>query len=465
MESIVKHDHFEGLPVKYKNDGSIRWVETGNSDIGKRRTEWWNQKREELGLPKGHEWISKVARANHPTGMKPCQTCGRILKIHYVYPNKVTTKQINKTFDLSSPFEYEDLLEISEVIDTLLALFDYDLVFKLLAKIFKIPTNINKSRKSYLTYILEEKKTKLSPGAMSNCPDRFDGFHTYNLCCRAKEDTGRFPDNLSRYGEDRRAYELWSDGDWKASGSLMQIIKAIGDQECPICGNIRPMSADHIGPISLGFSVGDPPILRPMCGPCNSSRNNRMILSDISYILGMESTGIEVASWHTKYVWDILKELPSNDNEAKLVSKLMRRNIHYVLSMLGFIAEAGFEDYLTKTFLKPKYAFYESFDFEGFDSVTGKYDDVIKTRGTKKQYQNNAKRYVRIAFESLEEYLSKENRKIPSYRFADVNSIADNIIKYLNEDDSKQARQAIDDALVVFANWAKEEYVEEAGSK
>ena len=48
-----------------------------------------------------------------------------------------------------------------------------------------------------LQQALEEKvvraelRGRLSPGAMSNPPDRLDGFHTYNLCCRSKQDTGR----------------------------------------------------------------------------------------------------------------------------------------------------------------------------------------------------------------------------------------------------------------------------------
>src|SRR3989344_1701512 len=58
-----------------------------------------------------------------------------------------------------------------------------------------------------LDCICPNKRNSLSAGAMSNAPDRLDGYHTYNLCCRSKQDTGRHKSNLARYGEDRRAYE------------------------------------------------------------------------------------------------------------------------------------------------------------------------------------------------------------------------------------------------------------------
>ena len=54
---------------------------------------------------------------------------------------------------------------------------------------------------------MAQKLSLLSPGVMSNAPDRLDGFHSYNKCCRAKEDKGRSKENLNKYGEDRRAYE------------------------------------------------------------------------------------------------------------------------------------------------------------------------------------------------------------------------------------------------------------------
>ena len=84
-------------------------------------------------------------------------------------------------------------------------------------------------------------KKCLGPGAMSNFPDRFDGFHSYNRCCRKREDTGRWDSNMSSYSKDRRAYEFWSDGNIHAANQFMHSYFFKGT------------SADHIGPISLGF--------------------------------------------------------------------------------------------------------------------------------------------------------------------------------------------------------------------
>lgn len=75
-------------------------------------------------------------------------------------------------------------------------------------------------------YIPSEPKY-LGPGAMSNAPDRLDGFHTYNRCCRTKQDSGRSKENLKSYATDRRAFELWVDGNWvtanKAKGRGMMM--------------------------------------------------------------------------------------------------------------------------------------------------------------------------------------------------------------------------------------------------
>ena len=205
MKFIVNHPNYKGMPFLFKENGDIRWITSGKSAIGKARYSWWDKKRKELGMPKGTAWISKVARANHPTGEKPCQICGKVMKLDYVYPNK---------------------------------------------------------------------KSGCSPGAMSNAPDRLDGFHSYNLCCRSKQDTGRHKGNMARYGEDRRVYENWSEGDWKAASWLMKEFQKHG------------VSPDHLGPISLGFSHR--PKFRPLTRAANSPRKNRMTFEDIKLLLGEE---------------------------------------------------------------------------------------------------------------------------------------------------------------------------------
>ena len=74
--------------------------------------------------------------------------------------------------------------------------------FKEIKKIFKLE-NIKNDKEIIIKYISEEKKSMLSPGVMSNAPDRLDGYHSYNACCRPC-DSGRSKKNLSTYGQDRR---------------------------------------------------------------------------------------------------------------------------------------------------------------------------------------------------------------------------------------------------------------------
>ena len=160
---------------------------------------------------------------------------------------------------------------------------------------------------------------RLSPGAMSNCPDRLDGFHDYCLGNRSLTDKGRSKENLQTYGRDRRAYEKWADGDWKAADRLMKLI------------NKHDKSADHVGPISLGFCHR--PSFNVMTKAENSAKGNRLTLNDFEQLI-IEEKKEEVVSWHTKPLWDLVKEKIKNKKDVEKLSKLMRRNMDCVLIIL-----------------------------------------------------------------------------------------------------------------------------------
>jgi hypothetical protein len=354
MKFIVEHPNYKGMPFLYKEDGSIRWVITRGSEAGKARLKWWENKRKELGLPKGDAWISKTARKNHPTGKKPCQICGTTMSLDYIYPNK---------------------------------------------------------------------KGSFSPGAMSNAPDRLDGYHTYNLCCRSKQDTGRHKSNLARYGEDRRAYENWSEGDWKAASWLMKEFQKHG------------VSPDHLGPISLGFSHR--PKFRPLTKAANSARNNRMTSKDVKLLI-KEELSESIVSSHSKAIWDLLKNKVKNDSDALKLVKIMRENMHCVLSIFSYLSDKGYKDFLIKNFLHPEHANY-SIKFEVFNPETGNYEKMVKTIGTKKQYTNNAKRYIRISLESLKQYSLKKNRNLKKWLNDDIEQNLLKVVEYLDENNEKKA--------------------------
>lgn len=366
MKFIVEHPNYKGMPSLYKENGDIRWIVAGNSEIGMARLKWWDAKRKEVGIKKETGWISKTARAIHPTGEKPCQICGKVMKLDYIYPNK---------------------------------------------------------------------KGGLSPGAMSNAPDRLDGFHTYNLCCRSKQDTGRHKENLSRYGEDRRAYENWSGGDWKAASWLMKVFQK------------HKISPDHLGPISLGFTHR--PNFRPSTRAENSTRNNRMTYEDVLLLIEQERKE-EVISAHSKYLWNSLKKKVKNDTDALKLSKIMRENMHYILSVFSYIAKKGHKNFLVNNFLHPEYANY-SVKFDGFDPKTGFYKEMIKVEGNKKQYRNNAKRYIRIAFESLLKYSTKENRNLKKWQTDEVKNKLDKTINFLKSKDEKEALRELNEIFILIA--------------
>ena len=370
---IANHPNYKGMPKPLKKDGSVRWVVAG--DLRNQRLKWWNKKRQELGISKQEpKWISKVARRIHPTGRKPCQICGKIMKLDYVYPNK---------------------------------------------------------------------KGTLSPGAMSDAPDRFEGYHTYNLCCRQKQDTGRHKENLQRYGEDRRAYEYWVEGDWKAASWLMQVFRK------------NKISPDHIGPISLGFAHR--PKFNPMTRSDNSAKNNRMTLFDVQTLLKDEKKREKVISWHSKYLWNLLKNKVKNSEDAKKLSNLMRKNMHYVLKILYKIHKGGYNSFLIKNFLNLKYAYY-SVSFEKFNPKTGTYSKMIKKKGSKKQYENSSKRYVRKSLLSLEKYASKKNRKMSNWHDKDIDEGVEKITSLLKSKKEKEAKKQLFSVLKELATKLGEKF-------
>ena len=373
MKFITEHKNYAGMPFLYKKDGSIRWVVTRNSEAGQARLKWWDTKRKELGLVKGDAWISKTARAVHPTGEKPCQICGKVMSLDYIYPNK---------------------------------------------------------------------RNSMSPGAMSNAPDRLDGYHTYNLCCRSKQDTGRHKSNLARYGEDRRAYENWSEGDWKAASWLMKEFQKHG------------VSPDHLGPISLGFSHR--PKFRPLTKAANSARNNRMTFEDIQSLI-QEEMAEPIVSAHSKPLWDLLKNKVKNDTDALKLGKLMRENMHHVLSVFSYLAEKRHKDFLIKYFLHPEHANY-SIKFEIFNPQTGTYKEMVKTSGTKKQYTNNAKRYIRISLESLKQYSLKKNRNLKKWLTSEIEDNLTQVIKDIESGDENKALSKLFETFEIIAKHLSKKF-------
>ncbi len=400
MQFIVTHLNYKGMPHPYKGDGSVRWVVAGNSQIGKEREHWWDTKRKELDIEKKPGWKALVARRIHPTGEKPCQICGRLMKLNYVYPNK------------RCPYNKDPLIPC------------------------------NKEKCSY--FIKRGKCPHLGPGAMGDAPDRFDGFHTYNRCCRSKEDTGRYADNLRKYGEDRRVYEFWAEGDWKTASWLMKLF------------NKHKISPDHIGPISLGFCHR--PKFEPITKRENIAKGNRMTLENVQELIKDEIKVEKVVSWHSSFIWNKIKHRVKNDDDAEELSKLMRVNLHRILHIFSLIHSAGYDDFLIKMFLHPEYALYQPV-FGDFNPKTGKCSKITAKKVNRTEHRRNAERYIRKSFEALDKYKLKDNRRITAELGSEISSMLKTVIDALSRREEEKAKKRLKEIFEVMANNALTEFL------
>lgn len=452
MEYIVKHPNYKDMPNKFDDNGNIRWVRTGNSDPV--LTKWWDDMVKKLNL----NCRADVARYIHPKelkGMKPCQICGREMSIFYVYPNKNTLKKINEL--AKSNYEIYDL-DIFQIFDDLVEQ-DEETAKNVFQKVFKIPSSIGISQyKQYIQVNFVDKcaKGKLSPGVMCNPPDRLDGFHTYNACCRSVEDTGRHKENLAKYTQDRRAYENWAEGDYTLANRLMGAFKSYRKEEiCPICGKKARMSADHIGPISLGFTHRGK--FNPMCSSCNSKKNNRITLRDVKQLIEDEANGEQVISWHTKPLWDKLKNTIDTEEKALALSKVMRLHLHNVLLILSDIYENGYEEFL-KSYLHPEYSYYDH-QFPNFNPMDKRTYIPITKECSSKNKKSNAKRYIRISFEELANYKKKENRNVKIVINKNIAEYLKALYKHLDCKRDKEAKIIMDSIIEELSNITQSAFV------
>ena len=403
VEMIVAHPNYQGLYFDRRKDGRVNWVVAGKSEKGKKRQVWWDEmcKKHNIKIQKG--CYAKLARNIHPTGKHVCQCCGKERSIFYEYPTARTLSKINDLFALKlSQTDYT----IREFVEQFC---DSPQKLSQIASLLKLPNPT--TTKELVTIIksqlIDQESNLFSPGVMCNPPDRFNGFHSYALCCRKEKDTGRHDDNMKTYIQDRRAYEDWSDGDYNLANRLMGEFHKQVAIACPLCGKRAKMSADHIGPVSLGFCHSKH--FTPMCKSCNSAKNNRFSKEDVDRLIELEKTGEQVISWHSKYIWDLVKRNIQNDSDAKKASSIMVKCHQNILNILSIINKKGGRPFLLR-YLHPEYSLvdyrFDNFDMKHIESI-----HIIATHITNRNKLKNQERYIRIAFESLDIFLTKENRK------------------------------------------------------
>lgn len=451
MKKIVKHPNYKGMPWSIDKEGKIRWNAPSHrppggpwSNLHDERGEWWKKKARELKIPMTGNWISKVAKEIHPFKAKPCQICGEIRSIRYEYPTVRIIKKINEIEGISIPFEHRDFLTINQIAIEINNQIGKE-GLKKLCKILGIDEKFSSSISSLTKHLSEvfvqsEPKGILSPGAMSNAPDRLEGFHTFNICCRPTEDTGRNKDNLKTYGQDRRAFEFWSEGDWSAASRLMKE-KVTG--KCASCGSEEQLTADHEGPISLGFCHR--PKFVALCRGCNSGKNNRMSKSDIENLIHDEKKGATVVSGHAKTVWDLLKNSVESDGKALQISKIMRANQHQYLTILSKIKNEGHEEFL-KTLLHPEFA-KNRYKIIGFKGTDFSYEKLEVSKRQDTYSDSLEERMIRISLDSLDDYASKENRNPLLVEDKDLEKIEKEMFGFLAKKNYIDAKKKLDEYM------------------
>lgn len=412
MEMISNHPNYSDLPIEYKKNGDIIWLAPKNSDIGKGRIEWAHNKIKALDLDKETE-VSKGRNCGtfaplmfhiHPTKKKVCQICGEEMSLKYIYPNKNFTKMLVKNYDYS-PNSFDTIYDINDFL-TQKGLDERALKELYICKL-NLPPTINADNISleHLVDLIEKTcrsgiNNTFGPGAMSNFPDRFDGYHSYNRCCRSKEDTGRSTENLKTYGKDRRAYEYWSDGNIHAANNFM------------VSSYFKGQSADHIGPISLGFKH-DPLFLQPMNTGKNSSKRDTLTELDFNKLISIEKQStVSPVSWFAQNIWNELKNRYEKRNLNFESARLcLKNNMMYFMEILWEISEIENnlgEDFLKKYFILPKIQYFKN------DYTFNECGEIITvqprriTDSTKKEFN----RFVRISFDAVYDFHEKNNRSI-----------------------------------------------------
>jgi Alw26I/Eco31I/Esp3I family type II restriction endonuclease len=401
MEFIAGNKNYRGLAIKRDASGSLKWIATAKSDIGKARKGWAEKRARELGIPSRPGMYAKVMYAVHPTKMKVCQICGIEMSIGYIYPNVNFVKAIKKVF----PIEIDIYDSVYDVWDGVVELGqDTSILVGLINS--KFGTNFTKNDGKEKILLECEALCRLGgkkhfgPGAMSDFPDRYDGFHTYNRCHRPFEDKGRSADNLRSYTRDRRAYEYWSDGNVHAANRFMG------------SGRFKGASADHVGPISLGF-IHDPRYLRVMVGSDNSAKRDRLSKEIIEEVIAIhKATGVYPMSWYSSAIWTYITE-HYQDNEGIIATNYRRllkksiSNFMFILKQISDLGEYG-DDFLIRMLILPKRDdFLYDYKFDELGNITARSKRNITARAA-----GEFDRFARIALASVEEFSDKDNRHV-----------------------------------------------------
>ena len=188
-EEIVTDPAYAGMPDLYKADGGIQWEAPSNRGAGQfqfthdKRLAWWKKKAEEVGISTSEDqWISNVAKLIHPTKQKPCKCCGRVMDIRYCYLSSILIKRIMKLPYVTDELEVDYCTNILDLVVEFESLYGKERLNDLgrCLKCKAVPgIPFFDSTEDFIEWLndfyIPSEPSLLSPGAMSNAPDRLDG--------------------------------------------------------------------------------------------------------------------------------------------------------------------------------------------------------------------------------------------------------------------------------------------------
>jgi Alw26I/Eco31I/Esp3I family type II restriction endonuclease len=401
ISSINDNDY----PFERKSEKEISWYAMKDKPYGKKMLTWADNRIKQLGIEDKAGKYRMLMYEVHPFKEKPCAVCGETMSIDYIYINQNLVKKINKELALN----VNTLTSIYELFE------NNKSIVNELTQILEF--NPKKKIESEIDNLISEckvgKKT-LGPGAMSNFPDRIDGYHTYNRCCRSKEDKGRHVDNLRSYSKDRRAYEFWSDGNLHAANRYMASKR------------FKNTSADHIGPISLGFKH-ESIFIQPMESGPNSSKGDRLVKKDIEKLIKIEADNeLSPISFQAQILWKELKKTKLTKSNLELFRDYFKQNqIFFYFVLYQILNNENGLKFLVEFFIKPKMIYF-NYDYEFNDE--GK---IIKKTPRKSNDANKKEfdRMVKVSTTSLIDFSKKSNRKVKVKYSKEIKLELDNILE------------------------------------
>ena len=153
--------------------------------------------------------------------------------------------------------------------------------------------------------------------------------------------------------------------------------------------------------------------MRPLSTGENSSKRDKLSLEDIQTIISIEkSTDVPAMSWFSSKIWDDLKKnYISHEYTIPIYREILKQNMSNFMFVLWYIqnnCKKNGKEFLINSFLKPKFNYFDyDYFFDNLGNIVLK-----KNRHKTDSSKDELNRYVRIAFESINDFNKKENRNI-----------------------------------------------------